>query len=124
MRNLLKTIAIFFSSVLLFTSIITEQYCFILNSHKLSSNRESLSSHLPDRSTELFLSNYQGHKLVASVKDLPVFNLRYQAPDIYCNSLIPQLKSLRINSEYLQFAWTISRNLTNIDIVFPFHYFW
>jgi hypothetical protein len=119
-----KTTAIIFSSVLFFTSIITEQYCFILYSHTLSSNQENLSSRLPDGNTDLFLSTYHGEKLVAAVKNLPVFNLRNQVSDFYCNSPFSQLKRLRKNLEYLQFAWTISRNLTNRDIVFPFHYFW
>jgi hypothetical protein len=124
MSNLSKSTAIFLSFILFCTSIITENHCFVPNSRIISPGQESLSSHSPIEKTSFILLNRHGEELVNSVRNLPVFNLRNQIFDIYCNVLSSQLRKLRISSEYLQFSGTISRNLTTGDIIFPFQYFW
>lgn len=124
MRNLSKITAILFSCVLFFSSIITEKYCFILNSHSLTSAEENLSSRIPDEIPDYFLLNRNGEHLVALAKNMPAFSLGGQSSDIYSNTLLSEPKKLRKNSEYLHSSGTISRNLPNSDIIFPFHYFW
>ena len=124
MSTLLKTTAIFFSSVLFFISIITEKYCYVLNSKTLISDQESLSANPPFENLNLFLLNRHGAKLSAQVKNLPVFNLKNQIIDVHSNILSYEPGKLRTDSEYIQSSGTISRNLTTTQIVFPFHYFW
>ena len=124
MSTLLKTTAIFFSSVLFFISIITEKYCYVLNSKPLISDQESLSTNPPFENLNLFLLNRQGEKIVTTFRSLPLFNLRNQSIDIHGNILSYEPKKLRSGSEYIQISQTISRNLTSCDLVFPFHYFW
>jgi hypothetical protein len=124
MSNLLKTTAIFLSSVLFFISIITEKYCYVLTSKTLISDQESLSSNPPFENLSLFLLNRQGEKIVTTLRNLPLFNLRNQSIDIHGNILSYEPGKLRSGSEYIQISRTISKNLTSCDIVFPFHYFW
>lgn len=124
MSNLLKTTAIFFSSVLFFISIITEKYCYILNSKTLISDQVSLIANPPFENLNLFLLNRHGAKPGAPLKNLPVFNLKNQTIDVNRNFLSYEPGKLRTDSEYIQSSGTISRNLTTTQIVFPFHYFW
>jgi hypothetical protein len=124
MSKLLKTAAIFFSSVLFFTSIITEKYCFALNSKTLISDLERLSTNPPFENPNVFLLNRHSARPVAPVKNLPVFSLRNQTIDIHSNLLSYEPGKLRKDSEYIQSSGTIIRNLTTTEIVFPFHYFW
>jgi hypothetical protein len=124
MSNLLKTTAIFFSSVLFFISIITEKYCYVLNTKTLISDQESLSANPPFENFNLFLLNRYGAKLGAPAKNLPVFNLKNQTYDVLGNILSYAPGKLRTDSEYIQSSGTISRNLTTTQIIFPFHYFW
>lgn len=124
MSNLLKTTAIFFSSLLFFVSIITENFCFVVNPKTITSGQESLSSDLPFENLNQFLSDRNGLKLISTIKNIPVSNLRKQTFDIHNNRLSCEPAKLRICPEYLQSFEIISRNLTTSDIIFPFHYFW
>jgi hypothetical protein len=122
MSKLLKTTAIFFSSVLFFISIITEKYCYVLNSKTQIADQESLSSNPPFENPNVFLLNRYGAKHDAQVKNLPVFSLRNQGIGIH-NIISYAPGKLRTESEYIQSSGTITRNLTTTEIVFPFHYF-
>lgn len=124
MSSLLKTTAIFFSSLLFFMSIITEKYCYVLNSKTLISEQESLSINPPFENLNLFLLNRYGVKLGAPAKNLPVFNSNNQTFDLHRNILCYEPVKLRIDAEYIQSCGTITRNLPTTQIVFPFHYFW
>lgn len=124
MSNLLKTTAIFFSSVLFFISIITEKYCYVLNTKTLISDQESLSTNPPFENLNLFLLNRYILELGTPAKNLPVFNLKNQTFDVLGNILSYEPGKLRTDSEYIQSSGTISRNLTTNQIIFPFHYFW
>lgn len=124
MSNLIKTIAIFFSCVLFFISIVAEEYCIVLNSRTLTSNQESLRSHFPLENINLFLLNRQGEKLVISVKNIPIFNSGNRSNDINSKILAYEPGKLRVNSEYLHSSDLIPGNLKTRIIIFPFHYFW
>lgn len=123
-RNRLKATAILFSALLFFSSIITEKYCSILNSQFLSSGQENLSLNTPAGTPSLFVLNRNGERLVASIRNLPVDRSANQISDFQTTIQSTGLKKLIINSDYLQYSRTISRNLPNSDIIFPFHYFW
>ena len=124
MSTLLKTTAIFFSSVLFFISIITEKYCYVLNTKTLISDQESLSTNPPFENLNLFLLNRYVLELGTPAKNLPVFNLKNQTFDVLGNILSYEPGKLRTDSEYIQSSGTISRNLTTTQIIFPFHHFW
>lgn len=124
MRNLLKAAAIFFSCVILLISVITENYCFSRNSKLLLSDAENLSSDLPVENTYFFLLNRYGESLVISPKNQPVFNVRNQTFDTYSDIFKADAGKLKACYEYLSNSGTILPNLKNIDIIFPFHYFW
>jgi hypothetical protein len=124
MSNLLKTTAIFFSSLLFSVSIITENFCFVVNPKTITSGQESLSSDLPFENLSQFLSNRNGEKLISTIKNIPVFNLRNQTFDIHNNRISCEPAKLRICPEYSQSSEIISSNLTTSNIIFPFHYFW
>ena len=124
MSNLYKTTALLFSVVLLYISTNTENYSLLLTSKLQNSECENFSSYSSTEKPNLFSQNRQGERYLNSIKNLPVFNLKNHANDLYSNSLSPTIKKMRINSEYLSYSETINRNLTNSDIVFPFHYFW
>jgi hypothetical protein len=124
MSNLLKTTAIFFSFLLFFISIITENYCFAVNSKTINPGQEYLSSDLPFENLNQFLLNRHGEQLISTIKNISVFNLRSQPFDIYKNRFSSESGKLRIRPEYLQSSESISRNLTTGVIIFPFHYFW
>lgn len=124
MSYLLKTAAIFFSSVLFSASIITDYYCLEANSKTLASGQESLSPHLPFENLSQFLSNRHGERLISTIKNIPVFNIRNQTVDTHNKCLFCDPGKPGISPEYLSYSETISSNLTASDIVFPFHYFW
>jgi hypothetical protein len=124
MSNFLKTTAIFFSSLLFFINIITENYCFAVNYKNLTPGQESLRSDLPFENLNQFLLNRHGEKLVSTIRNIPLFNLRSQPFDIHNNRLSSETGKLRISPEYLLSSESISRNLTTSVIIFPFHYFW
>jgi hypothetical protein len=124
MSNLLKTTAILCSALLFFIGIITEKYCFVLNSKTLEAGQESLDSHRPFENLNLFLLNRQGEKQVISVKNSPVFNPGSRANDINSKIRAYEPEKLTTDSEYLHKSDIIPVNLKTCDIIFPFHYFW
>jgi hypothetical protein len=124
MNYLLKTTAIFFSSLLFFVNIITDNYCLEAYSKTLNSGQESLSAHPPFENLGQFLSSRHGERLISTIKNHPVFNARNQTEDTQSKSIFCDPDNPGISPEYLNFSVTISRNLTISDIVFPFHYFW
>jgi hypothetical protein len=124
MRYLYKTAAIFFSTLLFSVSIIAENYCFEPNSKTLTAGQESLSTHLPFENLSQFLSNRQGERLISTVKNIPLFNIRNQTVDTHNKCLFCDPGNPGISPDYFSYSETISRNLTTSDIVFPFHYFW
>jgi hypothetical protein len=124
MSNLHKITALLFSGVLFFISIMTENYCLLLNSTPQNNGYETISSYYSTEKLDLFDLNRQGEKVVTSLKNLPVQNLKNRANDFYSNILSPGIRKLKTDVEYLSFSGTVYRNLTNSDIVFPFHCFW
>lgn len=124
MSFLYKTATLLFSIVLLYINTNSLNYGFLLTSNLQKTGYESLSSYFPVEKPNLFLSNRQGERFVNSIKNLPDSNFKNHSNDYYNISLSSEIRKLKINSEYLSYPETINRNLTNSDIVFPFHYFW
>lgn len=124
MSNLYKTAALLFSVVLLYINTNTFNYWLLVTSNLQNTGCESLSSYFPIENPNLFISNRHGERFLNSIKNLPDSSFKNHANDYYNISLSSEIRKLKINSEYLSYSETINRNLTNSDIVFPFHYFW
>lgn len=124
MSKVTKTTALFFAAMLFFMSISTENYGLLLTSHLQNTGFENSGSYFSkEEPNPLFLSRHE-ERLVTSVKDLPVTGSKNNPTDFHSNSLSSEVRLLSINSGYLSYSVTVDRNLTNSDIVFPFHYFW
>jgi hypothetical protein len=124
MSNLYKTTAILFSSVLFFINVCAENYFLIHNSFTQSTDHETTIANKSLEKQDLYIFNRYGERLLNSIKYFPVPNFKNQINDFYSNRLPSEKRKLIVNSEYLSYAKTISLNLTNIIIAFPFHCFW
>jgi hypothetical protein len=122
--NLYKTTALFFSAVLFFISITTESYGLLLNSKLQKNGYESVSPYFSLEKPNLFLLNRYGEKSIISIKNLPVPVLKNFTNYIGYNSISLEIRKSGFNSDYLSYSGNIYCSLRNIDIVFPFHYFW
>jgi len=124
MSNLYKTAALFFSVVLLYISIYSENYNRLFASRIQNSQCENLSPYFAIENPNLYFPNRQGEGFLKSIKDLPVSNFRTNSNDLYTGNLSPEIRKLYSSSQYLSYFGIIYPSLTNCDKVFPFHYFW
>jgi hypothetical protein len=124
MSKLFKTTALFFAAMLFFLSICTQNYGLLLISHLQNTQSEDSDSYYSTEKPELLFLDRHEERLVNSVKNLPVPSFKNHPNNIHCNSLSPEVRIKSINSGYLSYSMIVDRNLTNSDIVFPFHYFW
>jgi hypothetical protein len=124
MSNLVKITALFSSAVLVFISISIEDYGSLLNSKLQNTGYENITSYCSIEKPNLFLLNRQYERLITSFKNLPISNLKKFTNDFNSNSISSEVRKLCISSEYISYSVIVYRNLTNRDIVFPFHYFW
>jgi len=124
MSKVTKTIGLFFAAMLFFLSISTEKYGFLLTSQLQNNQSENSDSFFSKEKPDLFFLNRHEERLVYSVKNLPVPSLKNHPNDYHRNCLFPELRILSISTGYLSYSMTLYRNLTNNDIIFPFHYFW
>ena len=124
MSKLTKTTALFFVAMLFFISLSTENYGLLLTSQHQNTGSENSGSYLSTEKPNLFFLNRHEERLETSVKSLPNSKLKNQINDVCSNSISTEVRILSINSGYLSYSVTVYRNLTNCDIVFPFHYFW
>ena len=124
MSKLTKTTALFFVAMLFFISLSTENYGLLLTSQLQNAGSENSGSYLSTEKPNLFFLNRHEERLETSVKSLPNSKLKNQINDVCSNSISTEVRILSINSGYLSYSVTVYRNLTNSDIVFPFHYFW
>jgi hypothetical protein len=124
MSRMIKTTGLFFAAMLFFLSISTENYGLLLTSQLQNSQSENSDSYFSKEKPDLLFLNRHEERLVYSVKNLPVPSLKNHSNDNYSNCLSPEVRILSINSGYLSYSETLYRNLTNHDIIFPFHYFW
>ncbi len=124
MSKLTKTTALFFVAMLFFISLSTENYGLLLTSQLQNTGSENSGSYLSTEKPNLFFLNRHEERLETSVKSLPNSKLKNQINDVCSNSISTEVRILSINSGYLSYSVTVYRNLTNCDIVFPFHYFW
>jgi hypothetical protein len=124
MSKVTKSTALLFSLILFFLSIITENYGLFLTSHLQGKGSENSGSYFSKvEPNPLFLNRHE-QRLVLSVKDLPVTSSKINSTDIHSIRLTLEVRLLSINSGVISNSVTVDRNLTNRDIVFPFHYFW
>jgi hypothetical protein len=124
MSKVTKTTALFFAAMIFFISISTENYGLLITSHIQNTGSENSGSYFSkEEPVPLFLSRHE-ERLVTSVKDLPVTSSKNNPTDFHSNRLLNEVRLLSINTRYLSYSVTVDRNLTNSDLVFPFHYFW
>ena len=119
-----KTTTLFFAAMLFIMSICTQNYGLLLTSHLQNAQSENSDSYFSTEKPDLLFVYRQEERLVYSVKNLPVPSLRNYSNDNHSYSLSPEVRILSLNSGYLSYSGTICRNLENVDIVYPFHYFW
>jgi hypothetical protein len=124
MSKVYKTAALFFAAMLFFLSICTQNHDLLLTSHLQKVHSENSDSYFSTETPDLIFLTRQEERVVYSVKNLPVPSLRNYSNDNHSYSLSPEIRILSLNSGYISYSGTICRNLENIDIVFPFHYFW
>jgi hypothetical protein len=124
MSNLYKIVALFSAVATFLVNSSTENYGLLLSSKPLNSRYITIGSYWSIDRPDLFLIDRFGEKSVASFKHLSVSNLKNQANSYYCSSLSSEIRKSGINIEYFTSPATICRNLTNSDIIYPFHYFW
>lgn len=116
--------SLFLAFVLFFLSISTENYCSLLNSILEKSGTENSDSYFSIDITDFFLLNRPDEKSEVTVKNLPYSYSKNQIGDLLKTSLSPQSVLKSVNSGYISYSEILDRNLTDGDIVFPFHYFW
>jgi hypothetical protein len=119
-----RTTALFFTIALLYISVYSENYSRLITSVIQDSQCQNLSPYFGLENSILYFPNRQGENILASIKKLPVSNLNNNSNDPYIICSPPEVIKLNTGSEYLFNSETIYRNLTNCDIVFPFHHFW
>ena len=124
MRSFRKATALSLIIVVFYISIVAENHVRLINPILKIPGGERTLSYSSFEKPNLFLLNRQEDRLETSFKDHPIFNLKKHAKDFNCKSLYNEVRTLCINSEYFSNSTIIPRNLTNCDIVFPFHYFW
>jgi hypothetical protein len=124
MSNVYKTTTLFFAAMLLLMSICTQNYSLLLTSYLQNDKSENSDSYFSTEKPDLLFLYRQEEKIVYSIKNLPVPSLRNNSHDNQSYSLSPEVRILSLNSGYLLYSETICRNLGNIDIIYPFHYFW
>jgi len=124
MSKVTKTTGLFFAAMLIFLSISTENYGLLLTSHLQNAQSENSDSYFSTEKPDLLFLYRNDERQVNSVRNLPVPSLKNHPNDIHYNSLSLEIRILSINSGYLSYSVIVDRNLTNSDIVFPFHYFW
>jgi hypothetical protein len=124
MSNLSRLTAIFFSVTLLYISAYSENYSRLITSGIQNSLGEYLSPFFAIENPNLYLPNRQGEGSLKSVKDLPVSNFKTNSIDLSTGNLSREIIKLFSSSQSISYSEIIYPSLTNIDIVFPFHYFW
>jgi len=124
MSKVYKTAALFFAAMLFILSICTQNYSLLLTSHLQYAQSENSEYNFSTETHNLLFINRQEERVVYSVKNLPVPSLKNYSNDNHSYSLSPEVRILSLNSGYLSYSGTICRNLENVDIVYPFHYFW
>jgi|SRR5450759_1609238 len=124
MSKVYKTTALFFAAMLFILSICTQNYGLLLISHLQNAQSENSDSFFSTEKPDLLFLTRQEERVVYSVKNLPVASLKNYPDDNHSYSLSPEVRILNLNSGYLSYSGTICRNLENVDIVYPFHYFW
>jgi hypothetical protein len=124
MSNLYKIVALFSATATFLVNTSTENYGLLLNSKPLNSRYKTIGTYCSIERPDLFVLDRFGEKSLASFKHFSVSNLKNQANSCYCSSLSSEIKKSGIYIEYFTSPATICRNLTNSDIIYPFHYFW
>jgi hypothetical protein len=124
MSKVKRTFGIFFVAVLFFLNLSIVNYGHFLNSQIQASQTENSDSYLSAENLDLYFINRTERPLVFSVKNLPVSNLKNHPDDLHGNFLSAEERISGINSGYLSYTLILDPNLSNHEIVFPFHYFW
>jgi len=124
MSKVYKTTALFFAAMLFILSICTQDYGLLLTSHLQNAQSENSEYNFSTETPNLLFITRQEERVVYSVKNLPVPSLKNYSNDNHSYSLSPEVRILSLNSGYLSYSGTICSNLENVDIVYPFHYFW
>jgi hypothetical protein len=124
MSNKYKAIALFFSVMLFFLSTCTQYDWLLLTSPQQNTKSENSDSYLSTDKPDIIFLSRQEERVVYSHKNLPVPGFKNYPSDNHSYSLSPEVRILSLNSGYLSYCGTIYGYLKNIDIVYPFHYFW
>jgi hypothetical protein len=124
MSNVYKTTTLFFAAMLFFLSICAQNYGLLLTPLLQNSQSENTDSYFSTEKPDLLFIYRQEERVVYSINNLPVPSFKNNPNDNHSYCLSPEVRILSLNSGYLSYSETISRNLENIDIVYPFHYFW
>lgn len=124
MNNKYRAIALLFSIMLFFLSICTQNDGLLLASPQQYTKSENSDSYFSTDKPDIIFLSRQEERVKYSVKNLPVPGLKNYPGDNHNYSLSHEVRILSLNSGYLSYSGTIYGDLKNIDIVYPFHYFW
>ena len=124
MNKMTKTFGIFFVAVIFLLNLSISNYGLLLNTQIQTSQNENSDSYISAQNLDLYFSNRNEKQPAYSVRNLPVSNLKNQPDDLYSDFHSVEGRISDINAGYLGYAVTLDPNLSNREIVFPFHYFW
>jgi hypothetical protein len=124
MSNLYKTIALFFAATLLFLSTNTQNCDLLLTSPLPNTQNDNSYSYFSTEKPEFLLLYRNDERSLNSIRNLPLPSIKNSSQDFHYKSPSPEIRIFSLNSGYLSYSVTVDRSLDNIDIVFPFHYFW
>jgi hypothetical protein len=124
MNKVSKITALIFSVLLLFISIHTADYSLNATSLIQEGGSENSGSAFSTVKPDILFLNRPDGRLIAAIKNLPVSNLRHVSVNFYNNKIASDFRILKINPEFFSYPVTVERNLSDCDIVFPFHNFW
>ncbi len=119
-----KISGLFFIALLLFLSIRSGNYGFLLTSQLQSSQTENLDSYLSAGELDLFFLNCHEERSIFSSDNLPIPCLKKHLNDLNFDPLSLEKRILSVSSDYLTYSGRLQRSLTNVEIIYPFHSHW
>jgi hypothetical protein len=119
-----KTIALFLSVLLVFTSISTVGYSTLLATDLKIPGEQPIVSWTHNAGNTFVIFNGPGEKSLTPSKGVPETNSKYQPYDFIKDSLFYGIRKYISSSRNISFSSSVDCSLPGCVIVFPFHNFW
>jgi hypothetical protein len=119
-----KTIALFLSVLLVFTSISSVGYSTLPATDLKIPGEQPIVSWALNTSNAFIIVNGPGEKSLTQSKGVPETNSKYQPYDFVKDSLFYGIRKYVSSSRNISFSTSVDCSLPGCVIVFPFHNFW